>query len=213
MDKSRNPQSISQMAYLVEAIDLLGRSHTIQTGVIEPGDNKAVENRKEKTNKLTKAAKDWFETLPFKDGNQTGLTLMIVSCCLNEPLLCHFADPCVQQAIYHATQLKLNAYYAFPALSNGGPIEPYNSACLESCRAVASLAEIARSIGWIKSATPYFVWGCWVAARVLFVHAFLAHQTVIDNEFDTIVVCLKEQSQYWGLASKVSISRTMVDRI
>lgn len=107
-----------------------------------------------------------------------------------------------QQAIHHATLLKLNAYYAFPALSNGEPQEPFTSTCLASCRAVVQLTDSARALGWQHAASPLFVWGCWVAARVLFVHAFLGHQMGPDAEFDTVLRGLKEMANYWGLASE-----------
>jgi hypothetical protein len=35
------------------------------------------------------------------------------------------------------------------------------------------------------------------------VHAFLAHQLSPDEDFDSIVAALKEQAQYWGLASEL----------
>lgn len=68
----------------------------------------------------------------------------------------------------YRTLLKLNASYAYPALSNGEPQEPYVSTCLSSARSMAKLANTARSIGWATASTPLFIWGCWVAARVLF---------------------------------------------
>ena len=64
--------------------------------------------------------------------------------------------------------LKLNAYYAFPALSNGQPQEPYVSTCLTSARALAGLNVVAGEIGYMSSSTPLFIWASWVAARVLF---------------------------------------------
>jgi hypothetical protein len=121
--------------------------------------------------------------------------------------------------------LKLNAYYAFPALSNGEPQEPYVSTCLTSARSMVALTSVARDAGWQRTSTPLFIWSCWVSARVLFgervrgrdgwcgaaradvssflVHAFLAHQLSPDEDFDSIVAALKEQAQYWGLASEL----------
>ena len=66
------------------------------------------------------------------------------------------------------TLLKLNAYYAFPALSNGEPQEPYTSTCLNATRAMVALIAKGREIGWVGSSSPLFIWSCWVAARVLF---------------------------------------------
>ena len=66
------------------------------------------------------------------------------------------------------TLLKLNAYYAFPALSNGEPQEPYTSTCLNATRAMVVLIAKGREIGWVGSSSPLFIWSCWVAARVLF---------------------------------------------
>lgn len=116
------------------------------------------------------------------------------------------------------TVLKLNAYYAYPALSNGDPVEPYTSTCLASTKAVVALCTHAREIGFAKSSSPLFVWSSWVAARVLFsescddsksmldtelipVHAFLNHLPAPDDDFEAIVAALKEQAKYWSLAS------------
>jgi hypothetical protein len=135
------------------------------------------------------------------------------------------------------TLLKLNAYYAFPALSNGEPQEPYTSTCLNATRAIVALIAKGREIGWVGSSSPLFIWSCWVAARVLFgmsllllyhialttpspfasrpaleclsfgrhqlisVYSFLSHRSQPDEDFDIIVSALKEQSQYWTLAS------------
>lgn len=66
------------------------------------------------------------------------------------------------------TLLKLNAYYAFPALSNGEPQEPYTATCLNATRAIVALIAKGREIGWVGSSSPLFIWSCWVAARVLF---------------------------------------------
>lgn len=66
------------------------------------------------------------------------------------------------------TLLKLNAYYAYPALSNGDPVEPYTSTCLTSTKAMVALCGSAREIGFARSSSPLFVWSSWVAARVLF---------------------------------------------
>ena len=38
----------------------------------------------------------------------------------------------------------------------------------------------------------------------LLVHSFLSHRTQPDDDFDIIVAALKEQAQYWTLASKFS---------
>ncbi|RSH92069.1 hypothetical protein EHS25_008481 [Saitozyma podzolica] len=174
---------LSPMAYLVEALDLLGRAHTLQSQIIEPGDARAVEIRKDVTMTLTSAAKRWYSDLPIREGHQSAISLMI-------------------QGIHHATLLKLNAYYAFPALSNGEPQEPYVSTCLTSARSMVALTSVARDAGWQRTSTPLFIWSCWVSARVLFVHAFLAHQLSPDEDFDSIVAALKEQAQYWGLAKQ-----------
>lgn len=115
------------------------------------------------------------------------------------------------------TLLKLNAYYAYPALSNGEPQEPYVSTCVASCHAMVTLTALAREIGWNVCSTPFFIWSCWVAARVSFgktppspeltpVHAFLTHQLQPDDEFDTIVGALRDQARYWALASEHSFT-------
>ncbi|WVQ85757.1 hypothetical protein IAT38_007924 [Cryptococcus sp. DSM 104549] len=174
---------VSPMAYLVEVLDLLGRAHTLQTEKIALGDARGTDGRKDMTMTLTSTAKRWYAGLPLDKITQPGMRFMI-------------------QAIHYATLLKLNAYYAYPALSNGEPQEPYVTTCLASARAMAAIAEGARLVGWATAASPLFIWGCWVAARVLFVHAFLNHHTQPDEDFDAIVSALKEQSEYWGLATQ-----------
>ena len=132
-----------------------------------------------------------------------------------------------EKALTSRTLLKLNAYYAFPALSNGEPQEPYTSTCLHATRSIVQLTAKAREIGWIGSSSPLFIWSSWVAARVLFgvslsilslfvittgpderrlipVYSFLSHRSQPDDDFDIIVSALKEQSQYWTLASESS---------
>jgi hypothetical protein len=42
------------------------------------------------------------------------------------------------------------------------------------------------------------------SANYYSVHAFLSHQAQPDEDFDTIVGCLKEQAQFWSLASESS---------
>lgn len=87
---------LSPMAYLVEALDLLGRSHTLQSRVVEPNDAREVEHRKDMTMTLTSAAKRWFAELPLKDLEPGSMTLVIVSleaCVSRRSWECH-ASPC-----------------------------------------------------------------------------------------------------------------------
>ncbi|WWD01064.1 hypothetical protein V866_008002 [Kwoniella sp. B9012] len=172
---------VSPMAYLVEALDLLGRAHTLQSQMLEPGDARAMSNRKDKTLQLTAATKRWFANAPLERIDQPGMRLKI-------------------QAAYYATLLKLNGNHAYPA--HGEPEEPYVSTCLDSAKAMANLASTARALGWMTTSSPVFIWGCWVAARVIFVHAYLNHQTQPDENFNTILAALKEQALYWSLANQ-----------
>jgi hypothetical protein len=73
-----DPTVLSPLAYLVEALDLLGRAHTLQSQVIEPGDTRAVEVRRDQSMTISSAAKRWFNDLPIKD-RQDSMSLMIVS--------------------------------------------------------------------------------------------------------------------------------------
>lgn len=139
---------LSPMAYLVEALDLLGRAHTLQVQTIEPGDMRAIEVRKDMTMTLTSAGKRWMSELPIA-GSRDSMSLMI-------------------RSVHHATLLKLNAYYAFPALSNGEPQEPYTSTCLSSIRAIVELVNTAREMGFQSSSSPLLIWSTWVGARVMF---------------------------------------------
>ncbi|WWC60752.1 uncharacterized protein I303_103328 [Kwoniella dejecticola CBS 10117] len=134
---------VSPMAYLVEALDLLGRAHTLQSQMLEPGDSRAMNNRKDKTLALTASTKRWFANAPLERIEPPGMRLMIQA-----------------------------AYYA------------------------------ARALGWMTTSSPMFIWGCWVAARVIFVHSFLNHQTQPDENFNTILAALKEQALYWSLANQ-----------
>jgi len=67
------------MAYLVEALDLLGRAHTLQSRTVEVNDAREVELRKDMTMTLTSAAKRWFAELPLADWEVGSMTLVIVS--------------------------------------------------------------------------------------------------------------------------------------
>lgn len=93
-----DPIQLSPFAYLVEALDLLGRSHTLQGQTIDPGDARAVERRRDSSISLSSAARRWYGDLPFRDRQQDAMTIMIVS----------FGHHCeeytltLQQAIYHA---------------------------------------------------------------------------------------------------------------
>lgn len=67
------------MASLVEALDLLGRAHTLQSQTIEPGDTRAVETRKDATLTLSSATRRWFsERTWVADG--MGLTIVSDAC-------------------------------------------------------------------------------------------------------------------------------------
>ncbi|BEI94281.1 uncharacterized protein CcaverHIS019_0607400 [Cutaneotrichosporon cavernicola] len=180
-DAVPDPSQLSPMAYLVEALDLLGRAHTLQTRTVEPNDARQVEHRKDMTMTLTTAARRWFADLPDLEAGSMSLVI---------------------QAIYHATLLKLNAYYAYPALGTGTPPQPYGDTCITSARALAQLCGAARELGFIHSSSPLFVWSTWVAARVLFVNDFLAHRDAPCTEFEEILAALKEQAPYWSLANQ-----------
>ncbi|WVQ76527.1 hypothetical protein IAR50_006197 [Cryptococcus sp. DSM 104548] len=176
--------SVSPLAYLVEALDLLGRAHTLQGEKINLGDRGEVEGRREMALGMTRAVRGWWEGRDVGGIQEVGMRFMI-------------------QAIHHATLLKLNASHAYPAVLPSTPSsqEPFLSTCLNSARAMARLAGEGREAGWEKGG-PLFVWGCWVAARVLFVHAFLNNHARPDDDFEVIVRALKEQAEYWDLATQ-----------
>lgn len=89
-------------------------------------------------------------------------------------------------------------------MSNGTPIEPYGATCMSSARAVVDLCRVARQLGFQTASSPLFIWGTWVAARVLFVNAFITHAEGPGDEFDFIVAALKDQAPIWSLASESS---------
>ncbi|KAL1406275.1 hypothetical protein Q8F55_007971 [Vanrija albida] len=173
-----HPEELSPMAYLVEAADLLGRAHSLQSRVVEH-DSRDVESRKDMVLTLTAAARRWFASVPAIPG---AMGLVIAG-------------------VYHATLLKLNAYYAFPALSNA-PVEPYAATCAESAAALAALVADARALGFRQASSPLFIWSAWVAARVLFINAFLAHQAAPGEQFEAILDALREMAAYWSLANQ-----------
>ena len=76
---SQDSSTLSPLAHLVEALDLCGRAHTLQSQVIDPGDSRAVDRRRDASVTLSSAARRWFGELPFINGRQDGMTLMIVS--------------------------------------------------------------------------------------------------------------------------------------
>ena len=63
------------MASLVEALDLLGRAHTLQSQTIEPGDARAVETRKDATMTLSSATRRWFSERTWSS-DSIGLTIV-----------------------------------------------------------------------------------------------------------------------------------------
>jgi hypothetical protein len=67
------------MAYLVEALDLLGRAHTLQSRTVEANDSREVELRKDMTMTLTSAARRWFADLPLSHWEVSSISLVIVS--------------------------------------------------------------------------------------------------------------------------------------
>ena len=74
-DVTPNPTSLSPLSHLVEALDLLGRAHTLQSQVIEPGDTRAVEVRRDMSMTISSAARRWFGDL---DKREDSMGLMIV---------------------------------------------------------------------------------------------------------------------------------------
>ncbi|TXT08628.1 hypothetical protein VHUM_02756 [Vanrija humicola] len=182
-DAHPDTSALSPMAYLVEALDLLGRSHSLQSRVLEAHDAREVEHRKDMVMTLTAAAKRWFADVPLAQMAPGPMPLVIAG-------------------VYHATLLKLNAYYAYPALSNGAPVEPYGGTCAASAAALVRLVAQARELGFRQASSPLFIWSAWVAARVLFIHSFLAHHAHPDDNFEAILQALREQAAYWSLANQ-----------
>lgn len=178
--------SLSPMVFLIEAVDLLGRSHTLHAG--GAGADGAEEAR-DAALALTAACRRWAAELPRLDGS-LGLTV---------------------RALHHATLLKVNAYHAFPA--SGGAVAPFSTRCAESTAAAADLCAAQAAIGW-KSASPLFIWGTWVAARVVFISRFVATAggqgaqgsasggLAGDAEFGPLLAALRAASRHWSLASQ-----------
>lgn len=193
--------NLSPMVFLIEAVDLLGRSHTLHSS------GGSAEEARDAALALTAACRRWAAELPRLEGS-LGLTVL---------------------ALHHATLLKVNAYHAFPA--SGGSVAPFRDRCAESTAAVAELCKQQASMGW-KSASPLFIWGAWVAARVVFISRFVAasdshppHSSsthpnhpsqpsgqpggsgvsgglASDPEFSVLLASLREASRHWSLASQ-----------
>jgi hypothetical protein len=70
---------LSPLAFVIEALDLLGRAHTLQSRVVEANDAREIESRRDMSMTLSSAAKRWFAGLPFREGPQDSMTIMIVS--------------------------------------------------------------------------------------------------------------------------------------
>ena len=70
------------MAYLVEAVDLLGRAQMLQAQTIDPTDPRAVDTRRDASRAMTSSAERWFVDMPLRRGPQTPLSLLVVSCWL-----------------------------------------------------------------------------------------------------------------------------------
>jgi hypothetical protein len=75
-DTTPDPSTLSPLSHLVEALDLLGRAHTLQSQVIEPGDTRAVEVRRDMSMTITSAARRWFGEVVKREDS---MGLMIVS--------------------------------------------------------------------------------------------------------------------------------------
>lgn len=97
---------------------------------------------------------------------------------------------------------------------------PFRDRCAESTAAVAELCKQQQGLGW-KSASPLFIWGAWVAARVVFISRFVTHtdhpnshpsypqptggvsgSLASDPEFSVLLASLREASRHWSLASQ-----------
>lgn len=191
--------NLSPMVFLIEAVDLLGRSHTLHSS------GGSAEEARDAALALTAACRRWAAELPRLEGS-LGLTVL---------------------ALHHATLLKVNAYHAFPA--SGGSVAPFRDRCAESTSAVAELCKQQAGLGW-KSASPLFIWGAWVAARVVFISRFVAASDPLphpphpshssahpsqattsggmsgglasDPEFSVLLASLREASRHWSLASQ-----------
>lgn len=175
--------NLSPMVFLIEAVDLLGRSHTLHSS------GGSAEEARDAALALTAACRRWAAELPRLEGS-LGLTVL---------------------ALHHATLLKVNAYHAFPA--SGGSVAPFRDRCAESTSAVAELCRQQAGLGW-RGASPLFIWGAWVAARVVFITRFVAHSAdsggvsgvsgnlASDPEFSVLLASLRDASRHWSLASQ-----------
>lgn len=144
--------TLSPMVFLIEASDLLGRSHSLHSGGPNGAGSATAENpdaARDAALALTAACRRWAAELPRLEGS-LGLTVL---------------------ALHHATLLKINAYHAFPA--SGGIVSPFHDRCMESTTAMADLCARHNGLGW-KSASPLFIWSAWVAARVVFISRFVS---------------------------------------
>lgn len=74
------PQThLSPLAFVVEALDLLGRAHTLHTRSVDPNDLREIDDRKDMTMTITAAATRWFGNLPPLMGFPRAMEMMIVS--------------------------------------------------------------------------------------------------------------------------------------
>ncbi|KAJ9098194.1 hypothetical protein QFC21_004523 [Naganishia friedmannii] len=141
-------------AFFVEALDLLGRAHSLQSRPVDMQDPRAMESRRDATSAITSAAKRWYHDIQPAIGKLEDERPM-------EPL--HL----LTHAMYHAL----------------------------SCRVTV------RDVN-APAVSPVFIWTCWIAARIMFVHACLSARTNMDPEFQILLASLRIMAEEWQLADE-----------
>ncbi|KAJ9117488.1 hypothetical protein QFC22_004338 [Naganishia vaughanmartiniae] len=134
-------------AFFIEALDLLGRAHSLQSRPVDMQDPRAMESRRDATSAITSAAKRWYHDI--------------------QPAIGKLEDERPMEPLHLLT---LHGFHAYPTITTtAGIIEPYASQCLASARAICSLScrATVRDAN-APSVSPVFIWTCWIAARIMF---------------------------------------------
>jgi hypothetical protein len=134
----------------------------------------------------------------------------------------------------HRSILKLLAFQAYPLIgTTTGLVEPHATACLEASRAICHLAIRVAESPDQDLTSPFLIWACWVAGRVLFgewapwagkfatsrrvmlnppptVHACLSLKTQQEPEFEPLIQCLHAMKADWSIAGAPRHARRLL---
>lgn len=184
----RNTESLHPMIHFIDAMDMIGRVHMLGATPVDLNNPREVDQRSALSRGMQATLKRWFFDLPPQirsvNGDLTSAIVLTHSC-------------------YQASILKLLAFQAYPLTgATTGLVEPHATSCLEAARAICHLAIKVAESPALDLTSPFLVWSCWVAGRVLFVHACLALKTHQEPEFEPLIQCLHAMKADWSIAGE-----------